>query len=705
MSDDEKPSLSCLEKVACGNVISKWTKGEEDAAEELDDVVDSVIGLTVSDDNAVPGSAATETCESPVVCSGDGRDADDEESSSSGSHCADSEGEKGEDIVMEEGEKGEDIVMEEGNGETEEIENQEDGESQKSSGANALIYCDVCTIYCKGDRAYQSHVIGIFHAKQAAKKQDDLLAGGDGNEEKEEGEHDGGKFNCKLCSKSFLQVDTLKAHYRSLGHRKSLEAALKISGTVIEDICANLDLEDIKEPLLGIENVTEIYSFNSKRVLQYCCTICDCGSLRSNDLFPHLKGIRHQLNYMAKHYADWAKIIASEKNTTTQKELALKYAEEIIESKGRGQIIKVKLDDSKDTTPDSKELKKDTNQGQNRDRKPRGKMYSDLLTKDAAEAKARRSGQKSGDKSGANDRGKSSGRGGQSGRAGQSGRGGQSGRDGRMDSRNRGWGGQGRQNWGGDVRPLMSIPLPKTRDHYGPLSLGRGMMGHQGFNNRGHLQQQGRGRGLLMQQMGNQQTMNHNWGMMGNQQGMMGNQMMNQNIGMRDQNVGMRDQNMGMRDRRMPARDVRLDHGFTDWTRDDFSIGSNFQGMSNNNVMYNNDCYPGDLWEARGRGKRPNMPQQNNQGPGGDNRANRNSHGGYSQRNNEAWGRPGPGQGYDDRMGKPRGGGGRQGQQAASGKKQNEESNTKKKLLSMIGNMSESDAKVVLQVAGAVSKH
>jgi hypothetical protein len=50
-----------------------------------------------------------------------------------------------------------------------------DVDSQKSSGGNALIYCDVCTIYCKGDRAYQNHVVGIFHAKQAAKQQEEML--------------------------------------------------------------------------------------------------------------------------------------------------------------------------------------------------------------------------------------------------------------------------------------------------------------------------------------------------------------------------------------------------------------------------------------------------------------------------------------------------------------------------------------------------
>jgi hypothetical protein len=45
-------------------------------------------------------------------------------------------------------------------------------------------------------------------------------------------------------------------------------------------------------------------------------------------------------------------VIATEKNNSTQKELAMKYAQEIIESKGQGRIIKVKLDDSaKESTP------------------------------------------------------------------------------------------------------------------------------------------------------------------------------------------------------------------------------------------------------------------------------------------------------------------------------------------------------------------
>ncbi|KAK2144368.1 hypothetical protein LSH36_764g00022 [Paralvinella palmiformis] len=162
-------------------------------------------------------------------------------------------------------------------------------------------YCEVCCCSMSGPRSFDCHIDGMRHKKNLKHRAEGRLI------------KKGRSNKSNLLLHESTKLTTGQAQMMSL-------------------------IDNIKQPLIGLQFVTEYQKSDGNVEPYYICTMCD-STCDPRTLIHHLTGFKHRMNYMKEHYTSYYTIVKQKyQKKPDQIPLAEEYARTIECEEGRQQV-------------------------------------------------------------------------------------------------------------------------------------------------------------------------------------------------------------------------------------------------------------------------------------------------------------------------------------------------------------------------------
>lgn len=261
-----------------------------------------------------------------------------------------------------------------------------------------LYYCACCDVQCDNSKVYYIHTRGVMHTLNSGASAEqpkleinadsdqglgDQCKGDDGQGDEQEKEkivtdesedsaelwlkykQESDTYYCEVCECSMNSAQTYEAHLEGARHRKNMKnravgAPIKkprtktaIGSHLAEVVDREPELmqmiKNCKEPLIGLQYVTEFCHTSPDFEPVYACNLCE-SKCDVRLIMKHITGFKHRLAYMKKHYIKSAVLVQHGLRKSNQTSEAESYAAEIEAKEGRQKmVVRLETDSSNDS--------------------------------------------------------------------------------------------------------------------------------------------------------------------------------------------------------------------------------------------------------------------------------------------------------------------------------------------------------------------
>ncbi|XP_066303083.1 scaffold attachment factor B2-like isoform X1 [Branchiostoma lanceolatum] len=264
----------------------------------------------------------------------------------------------------------------------------------------AAAYCDSCDQNFKSEDSYRVHLKSIGHLMKssgtdmgldAAKGFIPPIPKPKAVEEKKEKDPEEihrkqfpDEYFCHICQAKCTSESQFESHNSGARHKKNLAAVEKgikpapvakskpagasskkatIVDTLNQSRCMDT-LEQMDEPLVGLDYITEFQNEDPDIEEHYVCNLCD-SKCDPRTLNTHVIGARHRLAYLKEHHPDMAAMTLQNKKRSEQSIALAEFVREAVKKDGQKEV-KVKLELNPFYNPEQREKEKRKREDQRR---------------------------------------------------------------------------------------------------------------------------------------------------------------------------------------------------------------------------------------------------------------------------------------------------------------------------------------------------
>lgn len=243
------------------------------------------------------------------------------------------------------------------------------------------FYCAACNVRCEDNKAYFMHTRGMMHTlnsgatktepqKPDSEKKCDEGLEDEGEKEEEDDDNcqeswlaykaESDNYYCEICECSMNSIQNYETHLKGGRHIKNVKnraigAPIKkpkgktafgnhLAKIVDQEPMLQQMIEKCKEPIIGLQYVTEFCHVDPEFEPVYACNLCE-SKCDVRMIIKHLTGFKHRIAYMKKHFVNYAVLTQHSSRKSDQTTVAETYAAEIEAKEGRQKMV-VRLETS-----------------------------------------------------------------------------------------------------------------------------------------------------------------------------------------------------------------------------------------------------------------------------------------------------------------------------------------------------------------------